>query len=278
MFAGRKIPGISLLFFLIPVVFAQAPGGEPSALPPDILRPQYEEEARFPRDYVIGRLGRGDAGEESYQAAKRIMAGLVSENAASTLVDLPGGKRAAVLDNIRALGPRVWRIGGGRNEPDGSVSFLIRFLGREQSITGELYLRYQVPAAAEKPAESAAEPPGGEDAAENAAEFPGAAAGDAEAPAGNPEAAGGNVETASGDPAAAAKDPAGNPASVPGNAAGNSGKTGAAAASASTASAAGSPAAARWRVEDVLLEPPGSLGEGQFGPAGADMTPYERFF
>ncbi|MDR2662695.1 MAG: hypothetical protein LBC31_06825 [Treponema sp.] len=269
----RKIPGISLLFFLIPAAFAQAPGG-PSALPLDILRPQYGEEARFPRDYVIGKLGRGDAAEESYQAAKRIMAGLVSGNAAQALADLPRGKRALVLDSIRALGPRAWRIGGGRNEPDGSVSFLIRFLGREQSITGELYLRYTVP---EEPPAGAAESPAGETrgpaenteaAAENTAEVPG-----------NGETAADDVaETVNGENPAGIpavpedpESPAENPA-IAGTAAGNGG-----AAAANAPRAAGSPAI-RWRVEDLLLEPPGGLTEGQFGPAGADMTPYERFF
>ncbi|MDR1143940.1 MAG: hypothetical protein LBK77_06965 [Spirochaetaceae bacterium] len=257
---------------MIPAAFAQAPGGELSAILLDILRPQYGEESRFPRDYVIGELGRGGASEESYQAARRIMAGLVSGNAAPVLADLPGGKRAAVLDSIRALGPRAWRIGGGRNEPDGSVSFLIRFLGREQSITGELYLRYTVPAA-EKSAGNGAESPRGETAAGNTADeaAAGIAAGDAaentEAPAGDAgiadDAAG--LSAAPGDPESAAENPA--------NAAGNGG---AAVANAPTVSAG--PAAARWQVEDVLLEPPGSLTEGQFGPSGADMTPYERFF
>lgn len=288
MCAGRKIPGISLLFFLIPAAFAQAPGSEPSALPLDILRPQYGEESRFPRDYVIGKLGRGDASEESYQMARRIMAGLVSGNAASALADLPGGKRAVVLDSIRALGPRAWRIGGGRNEPDGSVSFLIRFLGREQSITGELYLRYTVPVA-EGSAENAEESPGGEssagnteaaagDTADDAAENTETAAENAETAAENAEITGDadeNTTAAPGDPDAAA----GNPANAAGNAANDAaGNTGTVAAGASTASAGEAPAAVRWRVEDVLLEPPGSLTEGQFGPAGADMTPYERFF
>jgi len=34
----------------------------------------------------------------------------------------------------------------------------------------------------------------------------------------------------------------------------------------------------RWRVDDILLEPPRHLTDGKYGPGGADMTPYERFF
>jgi hypothetical protein len=34
----------------------------------------------------------------------------------------------------------------------------------------------------------------------------------------------------------------------------------------------------RWRVDDILLESPRSLTDGKYGPGGADMTPYERFF
>ncbi|MDR0323969.1 MAG: hypothetical protein LBI12_05960, partial [Treponema sp.] len=46
------------------------------------------------------------------------------------------------FSNIGSITPRNFRIGGGREEPDGAVSFLVRFLGRDYGITGELYIRY----------------------------------------------------------------------------------------------------------------------------------------
>jgi hypothetical protein len=36
-------------------------------------------------------------------------------------------------------------VGEGREEVDGSCSFLVRFLGRELGIAGEMYLRFQPP-------------------------------------------------------------------------------------------------------------------------------------
>ena len=116
-------------------------GGDASSLPPELLRPQYGEEPHFPQDYVIGTLGRGDASEESYRYARLIVAGLASGNGKTDGVGFPEQKRQSVLRNISGLGTRGWRVGGGRVEPDGSVSYLIRFLGREKSVTGELYLR-----------------------------------------------------------------------------------------------------------------------------------------
>jgi hypothetical protein len=74
-------------------------------------------------------------------------------------VIFPEHKRLSALQGIASLGTRSWRVGGGRVEPDGSISFLIRFLGREKSVTGELYLRRTEPVVktgddAEEPAES----------------------------------------------------------------------------------------------------------------------------
>jgi hypothetical protein len=48
-----------------------------------------------------------------------------------------------VLEELGLLSPRTFRIGGGRTEADGSVSFLIRFIGRDQGLAGELYLRWE---------------------------------------------------------------------------------------------------------------------------------------
>ena len=112
-----------------------------SALPPELLRPRYGESPHFPQDYVIGTLGRCDASEESYRYARLIVAGLAAGNGKAEGVVFPEQKRLSVLKSISGLGTRSWRVGGGRVEPDGSVSYLIRFLGRENSVTGELYLR-----------------------------------------------------------------------------------------------------------------------------------------
>ena len=189
---GQKIlcTGVVILFCILFIGQTAGPGstfspGGIHSLPQELQRPRYGEDPYFPRDYVIGTLGRCDAPEESYRYARLIAAGLAAGNGKVEGVQFSEQKRFSVVQVIAGLGTRRWRVGGGRVEPDGSVSFLIRFLGREKSITGELYLRKE------------------ESNSEN-----------------------GIV----------------------------------------------------WHVDDILLENPRQLSDGKFGPGGADLTPYERFF
>jgi hypothetical protein len=44
---------------------------------------------------------------------------------------------------LDAINPQFYRLGSGREEPDGSGSFLVRFVGRGQGIIGELYIRLE---------------------------------------------------------------------------------------------------------------------------------------
>jgi len=204
MVLGQKVlfSGIIILFCFLLVGQAAGPAGEYGApinsrgrdlLPPELLRPHYGEEPCFPRDYVIGELGRCDASEESYRYAKLITANLVFGNKKTPGVGFSEQKRLSAAQSIGSLGTRSWRVGGGRVEPDGSVSFLIRFLGREQSVTGELYLRKEEPGTRAEEEDTDAD-------------------------------------------------------------------------------------TIFWRVDDVLLEKPRSLGEGKYSPGGAEMAAYERFF
>jgi hypothetical protein len=139
MVVGHKVLFMSILLLFCLTLFAQLSGD--SMIPLELLRPQYGEDLRFPTDYVIGELGRCDASEESYQLAKRLMVSLISGDGRTGQLAFPEQKRLSALESLGALGVRTWRIGGGRIEPDGSVSYLVRFLGRERSITGELFLR-----------------------------------------------------------------------------------------------------------------------------------------
>jgi hypothetical protein len=124
--------GLYLAFSV--VAFAQ---DHSSSLPADLLRPQYGETPRFPRDYWIGELGRGEAGEDAYRSARQVAAALLdgTENAGLSQ------RVQTMAAELRGMNIRSVRIGGGRNEADGSVSFLVRFLGREEALTGELFLR-----------------------------------------------------------------------------------------------------------------------------------------
>jgi len=136
---------IALCLFLFSPVFAvsQEQGSFRGSIPLDLLRPGRGESPRYPVDMIIGELGRGSASVNAYSFANTIAAGLVTgqmENA--SLASINPALRESHLTAVSVIGPVSFRIGGGRMEPDGAVSFLVRFIGREQGITGELYIRF----------------------------------------------------------------------------------------------------------------------------------------
>jgi hypothetical protein len=132
------------------------------SVPGALRQPQRGEAPRYPRDLVIGSLERGDAPPEARRAAAEIMAALSAGDqeapSLSSLGPLARGELFSALEEVR---PRGYRIGEGREEPDGSSSFLVRFLGRELGIAGELYLRFRPAPPEEDPEEG---PPQGESA------------------------------------------------------------------------------------------------------------------
>jgi hypothetical protein len=113
------------------------------SIPEELLRPKRGEIPLFPVDMIIGELGQGKASDAAYSFARLIAAGLVSAN-----MGHPGlsGINVDLLENyltvLDEIGPRSYRLGGGREEPDGAVSFMIRLIGRESGIAGELFIRY----------------------------------------------------------------------------------------------------------------------------------------
>jgi hypothetical protein len=147
--AIKVFGGLIIACFLFAVAglgFAQDEGnntGMPrGSIPEDLLRPQRGESLRYAVDTVIGPLGRGSASQEAYQFARRIAGALLEGNMEEP--SLSAMNTASIENYLSALGPvspRNFRLGGGRGETDGSVSFLIRFLGREQVMAGELYIR-----------------------------------------------------------------------------------------------------------------------------------------
>jgi hypothetical protein len=120
------------------VVFGAGP------IPEVVRRPQRGESPRYPRDAVIGELGRGTAPEAAYRYARNCLAAVLANNQDSVYwsgFDAP--LREEVFTQAGLINSRIFRLGGGREEPDGSVSFLFRLMGREQGIAGELYLRLE---------------------------------------------------------------------------------------------------------------------------------------
>ncbi|MDR2110972.1 MAG: hypothetical protein LBP32_06665 [Spirochaetaceae bacterium] len=115
------------------------PAGE--TIPEPLMRPERGEAPRYPRDMVIGELGRGDGSVEAYVFARRIMTALLGRIRDSRL--LAGLDKAFLEEVFTALDgikPQTYHLGGGREEPDGNTSFLFRFIGREMGIAGELYI------------------------------------------------------------------------------------------------------------------------------------------
>jgi hypothetical protein len=132
---------------------AQAPGlagdiaAEPvfgqSVVPEALRQPRRgDENPRYPRDAVIGEMGRGMATEGAYRYVRNLLQGALTLNRESTLL---AGASPSQLEELFAgletLEPQQYRLGGGRGEADGSVSFLFRFIGRDLSMAGELYIR-----------------------------------------------------------------------------------------------------------------------------------------
>ncbi|MDR0623044.1 MAG: hypothetical protein LBG10_01270 [Treponema sp.] len=137
------------LFFSTNGIFS-APGDTVSeekemsrgAIPETLLRPQRGEAPRYPLDTAIGALGRGEAPEEAYLFAREVAAALIAGNPnAPSLQAMNSVSLEAFMAVLNTISPRAYRLGSGREEPDGAVSFLVRFLGRERGMAGELYIR-----------------------------------------------------------------------------------------------------------------------------------------
>jgi hypothetical protein len=192
-------------------------------------------------DTVIGSLGRGEAPEEAYLFAREAAAALAAGNlTAPSLRAMNSVSLESFISALNTISPRSYRLGSGREEPDGAVSFLVHFLGRERGITGELYVR----AAEDRRIEAAPPPAVTEPAGEN-----------------------GQTEDADGEgfsEAALSAEPAGD--------AEDAGQT-------ETAAPASVPVMTEpveWQFEDLILEE--ARERGVEDNHRYDFPPYERFF
>jgi hypothetical protein len=139
------------VFFLLAagMVFAQkseTPGTASmsrGSIPEELLRPRRGEAPRYPVDTVIGPLGQGKAPDEAFAFARRAAAALAAGRANDpSLSAINSVLLEGYLSALGTVEPRSFRLGGGQEEADGAVSFLVRFIGRELSVTGELFIRY----------------------------------------------------------------------------------------------------------------------------------------
>jgi len=117
-------------------------GGQSGTIPESLRRPELGEAPRYPTDVVIGALGQGNSPAGAYQYARNLCAVLLSGNKDTEIIKESGSVLTeSMLEELSGINPRTYRLGGGRIEADGCVSFMVRFLGAGESITGELYLR-----------------------------------------------------------------------------------------------------------------------------------------
>jgi len=130
----------ALILFLFISVFAMAQDFSRGSIPDELLRPKRGEAPRYPVDTVIGELGKGSASSPAFSFANYIGSAFLSgkkENPA--LASVNSAVKENILTALEVINPVSFRIGGGREEADGAVSFLVRFIGKDRGITGELY-------------------------------------------------------------------------------------------------------------------------------------------
>ena len=143
-FSGRSKKAICFLLFIwffCQTIFSQEEGGH--AVPNSLRRPVRGEAPRYPADLVIGEMGRGAASEAAYGFARSLLSALVTgRREAPVFRDSSSYLIENLFEEINALRPRTFRLGGGRTEPDGCISFLVRFISRDESVSGELFIRW----------------------------------------------------------------------------------------------------------------------------------------
>jgi hypothetical protein len=156
----KKLWGLSILASFSVLLLLAQEASDPSSAPadpkeipvfnqgtiPEVLRqPQRGDESpRYPRDGVIGELGQGLADEGAYQYARNLLQGVLSGNRESPrLAGATQSQLKELFTSLEDLNPQLYRLGGGREEADGATSFLFRFIGRDMSMAGELYIRLE---------------------------------------------------------------------------------------------------------------------------------------
>jgi hypothetical protein len=129
----------------VPVLGFAQDEGQPSfsGVVPEVLkRPNREAEWVYPVDAAIGQLGSGEASAAANAYARTVLRDLMRLNRnAESIKDIDSEQLDEAMTKLGETEPRKFRLGGGRDEIDGSVSFLFRFIGRENGLSGELYIR-----------------------------------------------------------------------------------------------------------------------------------------
>jgi hypothetical protein len=134
---------ICLFIIVTGTVAAQSSGRYRGSIPEALLRPAKGGAAHYPIDTVIGEMGQGSATDAAFSYANWVAGGLLSGRMNHpALESINPVIRESYLSALGSVEPRFYRIGGGREEPNESTSFVVRFVGRDYSITAEMYIRH----------------------------------------------------------------------------------------------------------------------------------------
>jgi hypothetical protein len=107
----------------------------------DPFLPTGSEAVRLPQDFVIGKIGDEGVGANAYHFAFDFLSSLArSEEVKRFYTDRGRQEAESIAPILAPLLPASVRVGSGSAEGEGGVSFLIRFVGKERSVTGELHL------------------------------------------------------------------------------------------------------------------------------------------
>ncbi|MDR2807966.1 MAG: hypothetical protein LBB43_03050 [Spirochaetaceae bacterium] len=134
-------------FSIITFIEAQESSLFTGTIPAFVHTPGYGEAFRYPQDTAIGSFGTKSfpkVPSALYSEAQKILGALLNANPDEpALTPLKERDNGSSLDDlyttIKSLGARNFRIGEGREEADGSFSFVFRFMSADRSVTGELY-------------------------------------------------------------------------------------------------------------------------------------------
>jgi hypothetical protein len=114
--------------------------GDSISIPDAIRRPSRTDTLRYPRDVVIGDLGRGELSQEDMDYASSVLRALLQGREQSPLFStLNEGAAEELIGTLQKIRGHKFRIGGGKEIVDGAGSFLFRFIGRDGQIGGAMY-------------------------------------------------------------------------------------------------------------------------------------------
>jgi hypothetical protein len=107
----------------------------------DPFLPTGSETIRLPQDFVIGKIGDEGVEPNAYRFAVDFLSSVAKSEEVMRFYTERGRQEAKSIAPLLApLLPASVRVGGGSVEGEGGVSFLVRFVGKDHSVSGELHL------------------------------------------------------------------------------------------------------------------------------------------